>query len=50
MRDKKLTCKDCQSEFTFTEGEQDFYNQKGFSQPVRCKDCRMKKKLAQQDG
>ena len=39
--DKNLTCKDCGKEFTFTAGEQEFYQQKGFqNEPGRCQDCR----------
>ena len=29
MADKTLTCRDCGSEFIFTEGEQAFYAEKG---------------------
>jgi hypothetical protein len=46
MADKVLTCKDCGSEFVFTEGEQAFYKEKGFdNEPQRCPDCRKAKKL-----
>ena len=45
MADKNLNCKDCGSEFVFTEGEQQFYAEKGFeNEPTRCKDCRAAKK------
>ncbi|MBZ4645344.1 MAG: hypothetical protein PWR27_2036 [Petroclostridium sp.] len=45
MADINLTCKDCGSEFVFTEGEQQFYAEKGFTnQPTRCRDCRATKK------
>lgn len=44
MEDKTIVCKDCGKEFTFTAGEQEFYNEKGFSAPVRCKECRDKKR------
>ena len=38
--DKKLTCKECGSEFTFTAGEQEFYAERGFqNEPQRCKAC-----------
>jgi CxxC-x17-CxxC domain-containing protein len=41
FKDQVLTCADCQAEFTFTGGEQQFYDQKGFSSPPkRCKNCR----------
>jgi ssDNA-binding Zn-finger/Zn-ribbon topoisomerase 1 len=45
MADKVLTCKDCGSEFVFTEGEQEFFKEKGFdNEPQRCPDCRKAKK------
>jgi len=45
MADRTLTCKDCGSEFIFTEGEQAFYAEKGFeNDPVRCADCRKARK------
>ena len=47
MANKTLTCKDCGSEFLFTEGEQAFYKEKGFeNEPVRCPACRKAKKQA----
>src|SRR3954454_11199523 len=50
MADKTLTCRDCGTQFTFTEGEQDFYSQKGYSEPMRCPDCRAAKKAARNGG
>ena len=50
MADKTLTCRDCGTTFTFTEGEQDFYSQKGYSEPSRCPDCRAAKKAARASG
>ncbi len=50
MADKTLTCRDCGNTFTFTEGEQDFYSQKGYSEPTRCADCRAAKKAARNEG
>jgi CxxC-x17-CxxC domain-containing protein len=50
MADKTLTCRDCGATFTFTEGEQDFYTQKGYSEPTRCPDCRAAKKAARAGG
>lgn len=45
MADKNLVCKDCGKEFVFTEGEQQFYAEKGFAnEPTRCKECRSAKK------
>ena len=41
FEDKTLVCRDCGAEFVFTAGEQEFYQQKGFTnQPSRCPDCR----------
>ena len=41
MADKTLVCKDCGAEFVFTEGEQAFYAEKGFTnEPQRCPECR----------
>ena len=45
MADIQCVCKDCGVEFLFTDGEQAFYAEKGFSnQPQRCKACRQAKK------
>ncbi len=48
--DRALTCSDCRSEFTFTASEQDFYAEKGFSDPRRCPSCRAAKKAARNGG
>lgn len=50
MADRTLTCRDCGATYTFTEGEQDFYAQKGYSEPTRCPDCRAAKKAARASG
>ena len=50
MQDKTLTCSDCGQEFTFTAGEQEFYAQKGFSEPTRCPGCRAARKAARSAG
>ncbi len=45
--DKVLVCKECNNEFVFTAGEQEFYAEKGFvNEPQRCKACRDKRKAA----
>ena len=46
MADKQLVCKDCGNEFVFSEKGQQFFAEKGFSDPIRCKDCRTKRKEA----
>jgi hypothetical protein len=51
MADKTLVCKDCNSEFVFTEGEQAFYKEKGFeNEPQRCPDCRRARKQARRNN
>ena len=46
MTDKTLVCRDCGSEFVFSVGEQEFYQEKGFTnEPTRCIACRRAKKL-----
>ena len=46
MADKTLTCSDCGMEFAFTEREQAFYAEKGFTEPRRCSSCRASRKAA----
>jgi CxxC-x17-CxxC domain-containing protein len=48
--DKTLVCRDCGNSFTFTEGEQEFYSSRGYSEPQRCPDCRAAKKAARNSG
>jgi len=43
--DKAPTCRDCGAAFTFTEGEQEFFAEKGFTnEPTRCPECRAARK------
>jgi len=43
--DKTLTCSDCGQGFTFTAGEQEFHQSKGFTnEPRRCPNCRSARK------
>ncbi len=42
--DRQLTCADCGQSFTFTAQEQDFYSERGFQEPKRCKPCRETRK------
>lgn len=45
MPDRTLICQDCSREFVFTEGEQEFYKEKGLqNEPKRCPECRKAKK------
>jgi len=41
-QDQTITCKDCGKEFVWTADEQEFYQEKGFNAPLRCKECRVK--------
>lgn len=51
FQDKQLTCRDCGKDFTWTEGEQEFYAQKGFDNPpVRCPECRAQRKAQAHGG
>lgn len=51
MADKTLLCKDCNAEFIFTEGEQQFYQEKGFeNEPQRCPECRKARKAARRNN
>lgn len=42
FQDQTIQCKDCGTDFVWTAEEQEFYQQKGFNAPMRCKDCRVK--------
>lgn len=44
--DRTLTCRDCRQEFVFSASEQDFFSQRGFTDPVRCQPCRRAHKSA----
>lgn len=49
--DKTLTCRDCGSEFIFSASEQDFYEEKGFTnEPGRCPQCRAARKQRNNGG
>ncbi|MSQ12050.1 MAG: zinc-binding protein [Dehalococcoidia bacterium] len=41
FQDKTLTCQECAQTFTFTAGEQEFFQQKAYTnEPRRCPSCR----------
>jgi CxxC-x17-CxxC domain-containing protein len=41
FQDKSLQCSQCGATFTFTAGEQEFYQSKGYAnEPKRCPTCR----------
>ncbi len=43
--DKKIKCIDCHKDFIFTESEQQFFEEKGYSEPIRCKDFGVRERL-----
>jgi CxxC-x17-CxxC domain-containing protein len=48
--DREIQCRDCGQQFTFTAGEQAFYQERGFSEPQRCQTCRAQRKAQRNDG
>lgn len=42
--DRTISCRDCNNDFRFTAGQQNWYERKGFADPVRCASCRKLKK------
>src|SRR2546425_10955809 len=45
LTDQTLYCRDCNEEFTFTVGEQEFYASRGLTNsPSRCPSCRAARK------
>jgi CxxC-x17-CxxC domain-containing protein len=50
VADKMLTCSDCNIEFAFTDRDQAFYAEKGFTEPRRCTSCRASRKAARSGG
>ncbi|HEX4208076.1 MAG TPA: zinc-ribbon domain containing protein [Ktedonobacteraceae bacterium] len=47
LSDQTLYCRDCNQEFTFTVGEQEFYASRGLTNtPSRCPECRAARKQA----
>ncbi len=49
MKDKIIKCQDCQQEFVWTVGEQEFFKEKGLKTPTRCMVCRATFKAASAD-
>ena len=50
LRDQKLRCVGCEQEFLFAVGEQQFFLSKGFSPPIRCKNCRKARRVAEKES
>lgn len=50
FKDRALQCGDCGRTFTFTAGEQEFYQERGYSEPRRCPECRAARKASRAGG
>ena len=50
FQDETLTCRDCGRQFVFTAGEQEFYRERGMSEPKRCETCREARKPNRDGG
>ena len=48
--EKTLTCADCGQEFGFSTSDQQFYADRGFSEPRRCPTCRAVRKAQRADA
>jgi hypothetical protein len=49
--DQTLRCVDCRNEFVWSASEQQYYRERGFEAPRRCKPCRQAKKAQREaDG
>lgn len=48
--DRTMTCADCGQEFVFSASEQQFYADRGFSDPRRCPTCRQARKAQRNTG
>lgn len=44
--DQEMVCKDCGDKYLFTVRDQEFFKERGYTPPKRCKPCRVKKKQA----
>lgn len=51
LQDKSIQCSDCKVNFTFSAGEQAFFQSKGFTnEPKRCPSCRRVNKAQRSDN
>ena len=48
--DRTLTCQDCGQAFTFSADDQEFFAQKGYTEPKRCPACRSARKAERGNG
>ena len=51
FQDKSIQCSDCGTTFTFSAGEQEFFQSKGFTnEPKRCSSCRRANKARRSES
>lgn len=50
FEDREIQCADCGVSFTFSAEDQEFFTQKGYSEPRRCSGCRAARKANSQRG
>ena len=51
FQDKSIQCSDCKTTFTFSAGEQEFFQSKGLTnEPKRCPSCRRANKARRSDS
>jgi len=51
FQDKLIQCSDCRIMFNFSAGEQEFFQNKGFTnEPKRCPSCRRANKAQRSDS
>ena len=50
FEDRTLVCEDCGEEWVFSADEQQFFNERGYQTPKRCKPCRQKRKMSRTDS
>ncbi len=51
FEDRYLTCRDCGEEFVFSASEQEFFEEKGFTNdPARCPKCRANRRNQNRQG
>lgn len=48
--DQHLTCADCNHDFVWRAKDQEFFAEKGFGPPKRCRNCREAKKEQREGG
>ena len=50
FEDQQLQCVECGEEFIFSAEDQEFYQQKRYSEPKRCPTCRANRKVRNAGG